>query len=274
MPKAYPSEFREDVVRVARNRPAGATLEQLAADFGVHPMTLSKWMRKADVEDGVKPGATNDQLAELRDAKRRIRTLEMERGAAPRRGVSVAGQPAGQPGEMIYPLVRELADDGVPVASDVPGAHDRSSAVLPLARAAGHRRRTRRGISGQRPVRRPPQRPRVGYRFLADEARDVGLVFADRTAWRICLSNGWWSVFGKKRRGKKAKIGAPAHDDLVRRDFTASGPNRLWLSDITEHPTGEGKLALPLRDQGRVVQQDRRLLDVQPDGVRDRRGRD
>ncbi len=34
------------------------------------------------------------------------------------------------------------------------------------------------------------------------------------------------------------------HDDLVKRDFTAGGPNELWLADITEHRTGEGKLYL------------------------------
>ena len=78
MSKPYPREFREDVVRVARNRPAGVTLEQTAADFGIHPITLSTWLRKADVEDGVKPGATAGQLAELAEAKRRIRTLEQE----------------------------------------------------------------------------------------------------------------------------------------------------------------------------------------------------
>lgn len=78
MSKPYPREFREDVIRVARSRPTGVTLEQIATDFGIHPMTLWKWLRKADVEDGVKPGATSEQLAELRDAKRRIRTLEME----------------------------------------------------------------------------------------------------------------------------------------------------------------------------------------------------
>jgi transposase-like protein len=78
VPKPFPKEFREDVVRVARNRPAGVTLEQIAADFGVHPMTLSKWLRAADVEDGVKPGPTSDQLAELRELKRRNRLLEQE----------------------------------------------------------------------------------------------------------------------------------------------------------------------------------------------------
>ncbi|BFU43906.1 hypothetical protein KRMM14A1004_21520 [Krasilnikovia sp. MM14-A1004] len=87
--------------------------------------------------------------------------------------------------------------------------------------------------------------PEFGYRFLADEARHAGQPMADRTAWRICSGNGWWSSFGKrKRRGKGTKVGPPVHDDLVRRDFTAQGPNRLWLADITEHHTGEGKLYL------------------------------
>ena len=66
---------------------------------------------------------------------------------------------------------------------------------------------------------------------------------AERTAWRICSSNGWWSAFGKKR-GKNGKVGPPVHDDLVTRNFTAEGPNELWLSDISEHPTREGKLYL------------------------------
>lgn len=78
MPKPYPREFREDVVRVARKRDADVTLEQVAADFGVHPMTLSKWMRQSDVDDGVKPGTTSSESAELRSAKRRIRLLEQE----------------------------------------------------------------------------------------------------------------------------------------------------------------------------------------------------
>ncbi|WP_083802347.1 DDE-type integrase/transposase/recombinase [Micromonospora sp. ATCC 39149] len=87
--------------------------------------------------------------------------------------------------------------------------------------------------------------PEFGYRFLADEARDAGQPMADRTAWRICSGNGWWSAFGKrKRRGKGSKVGPPVHGDLVKRDFTADGPNRLWLADITEHHTGEGKLYL------------------------------
>jgi putative transposase len=85
--------------------------------------------------------------------------------------------------------------------------------------------------------------PEFGYRYLVEEARAAGEPMAERTAWRICTANGWWSVFGKKR-GKNGKPGPPVHDDLVARDFTAEDPNTLWLADITEHSTREGKLYL------------------------------
>ena len=45
-----------------------------------------------------------------------------------------------------------------------------------------------------------------------------------------------------RRRGERRHPGPAVHDDLVRRRFVADAPNRLWLTDITEHPTGEGKV--------------------------------
>ncbi|MFJ7496733.1 transposase [Streptomyces sp. NPDC097727] len=54
------------------------TLEQVAADFGVHVMTLSKWMRRADIDDGVKPGTTSQENAELRAARWGIKLLGQE----------------------------------------------------------------------------------------------------------------------------------------------------------------------------------------------------
>ncbi len=78
MPKPYSSEFRDDVVRVARSREPGVTIEQIARDFGVHPMTLQKWLRRAEVEDGVKPGQTHGESEELRELRKRNRLLEQE----------------------------------------------------------------------------------------------------------------------------------------------------------------------------------------------------
>jgi transposase len=78
VPKPYPREFRDDVVRVARGRDPGVTVEQIAKDFGVHPMTLWKWLRQADIDDGAKPGRTSSESAELRQARARIKLLEQE----------------------------------------------------------------------------------------------------------------------------------------------------------------------------------------------------
>jgi transposase-like protein len=78
VPKSYPDEFRDDVVRVARGREPGVRLEQVAKDFGIHPMTLQKWMRRASVEDGTTPGVTRVEGVELREARKRIRLREQE----------------------------------------------------------------------------------------------------------------------------------------------------------------------------------------------------
>jgi transposase len=78
VPVPYPQEFRDDVVRVARSREKGVTLAQIAKDFGIHEMTLSKWMRQAAVEDGEMPGVSRTESAENRELKKRIRLLEQE----------------------------------------------------------------------------------------------------------------------------------------------------------------------------------------------------
>jgi len=91
VPKPYPQEFRDDVVKVARSRPDGVTLEQIASDFGVHPMTLSKWLRQSAIDDGDRPGVTRTESIELRDARRRIRLLEQENEVL-RRAAAYLGQ--------------------------------------------------------------------------------------------------------------------------------------------------------------------------------------
>ncbi|WOR02327.1 IS3 family transposase [Mycobacterium marinum] len=241
MSKPYPQEFRDDVVRVARNRDPEVPLEQIASDFGIHYTTLYGWLKKADVDDGKRAGTTTSESAELREARKRIRLLEQENEVL-RRAAAYLSQ-AHLP-KMIYPLVRELAADGIPVTV--------TCRVLNIARAPYYRwldqpvtdTEWNRAHLANALFDAHRDDPEFGYRFLADEAKAAGFCVAERTVWRICSANGWFSVFGKKKRGKKAKVGAPTHDDLVRRDFTAAGPNQLWLSDITEHPTREGKLYL------------------------------
>jgi len=85
--------------------------------------------------------------------------------------------------------------------------------------------------------------PTFGYRFIADELELQGHTASERRIWRLCSQEQLFSVFAKRRPSAK-RPGPPVHDDLVQRDFTASAPNQVWLTDITEHRTAEGKLYL------------------------------
>lgn len=76
MPKAYPPEFRRDVIAVAR---AGVTpIPQVAKDFGITESCLRRWLKAADIEDGDRPGVTQAESAELRELRKRNRVLEQE----------------------------------------------------------------------------------------------------------------------------------------------------------------------------------------------------
>jgi len=151
----------------------------------------------------------------------------------------------------MYPLVRELAADGVPVAV--------TCRVLKIARQPYYRWLKRPVTDAELACAYRADAlfdahrddPEFGYRLLADEAGQAGEAMCDRTAWRICSDLGWFSAFGKKRAKNGKRPGPPVHDDLcavidkngrLRHIFAASTPNELWLADITEHRTAEGKL--------------------------------
>jgi hypothetical protein len=142
---------------------------------------------------------------------------------------------------MSYPLVLDLAAGGVPVAV--------------TCRVLGFSKQAFYAWKGD-PV---PQRdwddahlinaaldvhrddPAFGYRFIADELPARGITAGENRVARLCSQQQVWSVFAR-RRGLVRKAGPPVHDDLVRRQFSASQPDQTWLTDITEHPTAQGKL--------------------------------
>jgi transposase len=76
VPKPHPKEFRDDVVAVARK--GEAPIAEIAKDFGISETCLRNWLAKADVEDGIRPGVTSSDSAEVRELKRRNRLLEQE----------------------------------------------------------------------------------------------------------------------------------------------------------------------------------------------------
>ena len=147
---------------------------------------------------------------------------------------------------MMYPLVREMAAPNAPlrVLVAVPcagywvspsrvatsGAHSR----LLLA---SRKRNTLIEVLHEL----HEDDPEGGYRVLADDLHDLGYQISERRVWRLCHVAGISSrIISGKRKYRKA--GAPVHDDLVQRLFVADGPDQVWVTDITEHWSDEGKL--------------------------------
>ena len=143
---------------------------------------------------------------------------------------------------MMFPVVTDLANDGIPVTV--------SCRVLDLCRQQYYRwlaePLTDAELDGAYLANAVfdahRDDPEFGYRFLADEVRAAGHDTGDRAVWRIASENGWWCSFGKKKTRKKSAPATAAHDDLVRRQFSADGPNQVWVADLTEHRSDEGKI--------------------------------
>ena len=76
MPKAFPLEFRRDVVAVARA--SDESIAKVAKSFGISESCLQRWLAQADVEDGKRPGVTVAESVELRQLRKRNRELEQE----------------------------------------------------------------------------------------------------------------------------------------------------------------------------------------------------
>jgi putative transposase len=144
---------------------------------------------------------------------------------------------------MKYPLVLDLAVDGIAVAvtcrvlgfSKQAFYKWRASPVTQRDWADAHLINAAREIHGDDPG--------FGYRFIADELPGKGITAGENRVARLCSQERIWSIHSKKR-GLNRKAGPPVHDDLVKKVFTAPAPNLVWLTDITEHATAEGKLYL------------------------------
>ena len=73
MPKRFPKEFKDDVVRVARN--GKFTHDEIAHDFNISTSSLKRWLHPADVDDGRRDGLTSsehDEMVRLRRDNRRL----------------------------------------------------------------------------------------------------------------------------------------------------------------------------------------------------------
>jgi len=144
---------------------------------------------------------------------------------------------------MKFPLVRDLAAEGFPVVV--------TCGVLGFSTQAFYKWRAEpcstRDWSDAHVVNAIVEihgdDPEFGYRFIADELERAGHVAGEARVHRLCRQQRIWSTTTRKGRRGSGKVPGPAvHDDLVQRVFRAGRVDEIWLTDITEHPTLEGKL--------------------------------
>ncbi|MFD2763525.1 IS3 family transposase [Micromonospora eburnea] len=236
MPRRYPPEFRRKVLDLLK---AGRSVAELVRDLEISDQTIYNWRRQELIDTGQMPGVTSADQAELVAARRRIAELETEL-AVHRRAAELLKEVV--PPKDRYAAIQQMAAEGLPV--------EVCCRVLEVSASGYYAWRNR-----------PPSPRALRHAWLTEQIRAVhlasrGTYGSRRVHAELRLGRGlvvgYHAVEMLMRRAAirglpgsrrpRPKHQTPTASDLVNRDFTRSSPNQLWVTDITEHPTREGKV--------------------------------
>lgn len=237
MPKPYPPEFRRRALDLLAS---GRSVRDVAASLSIAESCLHRWKRQDLIDRGLQTlGPAAVESAALAEARSRIAELENEVKIL-RRAAAAVEQVV--PPKVRFALVAELAVEGVPVKQAClalgvsrSGFYD-ARMRPPSARAIRHAWLTDQITAIHQASRQTYGSPRV----RAELVHGHGVVVSRRTVAELMRRAGL-AALPLRRRGKRVPS-AITVTDLVKRNFHRDGPNQLWVTDITEHPTREGKL--------------------------------
>lgn len=239
MPFTYSPEYREMVLEQVR---AGKLASELAEQLEVSEATIHRWKAQDDIDAGRRPGRSSTESAELRAARQRISELETEL-AATKRASELFDQGRVVRPKALYPIVAQLAAEG----------HS-CKAVCRLLRVAPSGFFTWRHQSPtQRQIRRAwltdlvvqiweESRRTYGARRVRAELGDAHGQNVNLKLVRSIMREQTIAGLPARRRYKRSDSNRYTSEDLVNRSFGRDGPNQLWMTDITEHPTTEGRV--------------------------------
>lgn len=237
MPKPYPAEFRRRALDLVDS---GRTVRDVAAALGIAESCLYRWKSLDLVARGLKqPTVAAVESAALAAAQRRIADLEHE--------VKILRKAAAAVEEVVPPkarfrLVEELAADGVPVGRSCTALGVSRSGYYEARGRAPSARAIRHAFLGDliATVHTASRETYGSRRVRAELTHSHGLTISKNT---VALLMQRQNLVGLpvRRRSKRVPPSVTV-TDLVRRQFRRDGPNQLWVTDITEHPTREGKL--------------------------------
>ena len=236
MPRSYSPEFRRKVLDLLK---AGRSVAELVRDLQISDQTIYNWRRQELIDTGQLPGISSGDQTELVAARRRIVELETEL-AIHRRAAQLLKEAVPPKGR--YAVIVTMAAEGLPV--------EVCCRVLDVS------------VSGYYAWRsRSPSARSLRHVWLTEQIRAVheasrGTYGSRRVHAELRLGRGvlvgYHAVEMLMRRAEirglpgsqrpRPKHQTPTAADLVNRDFTRAAPNLLWVTDITEHPTREGKV--------------------------------
>ena len=239
MPFAYSSGFREMVLDRIRG---GRSVAVLARELGMAEWTLYRWKRQDRVDQGLVGGTSSCEGALLQAARRRIKELEAELAAVKRASELFSEDRVMRPKDL-YPIVEALGAEG----------HGLKAACRILAVSASGFFYWRGRPMPQRAVRRAQladvvaeiwerSRRTYGRRRVQAELAEVYSHCAGRNLLLSVMREQQTCGLPRRKGRESGRPPVETTADLVNREFDRDGPNQLWMTDITEHPTREGKL--------------------------------
>jgi putative transposase len=237
VPRTYDAEFRQRVVELVR---AGRPVRVVAAELGLAEATVYRWKAQDLIDRGMRPGTSTSEQGELAAARRRIQELETELALVTQ---AAALFEEGVRPKATYPVIAELASQGF--------SAKRCCRILGVA-ASGFFMWRRRSPS-PRQLRfawltelvraiHAGSRGTYGWRRVnAELVYGHGVVVNPKTVRKIMRAQGLHGLPGARTSFRRKATMATAAD-LVERRFDRPAPDQLWVTDITEHPTREGKV--------------------------------
>ncbi|WP_240778162.1 IS3 family transposase [Nonomuraea basaltis] len=139
-------------------------------------------------------------------------------------------------------MVRELADDHIPVAVACRVLEVSASGYYDwLGRPEPSRELRNKELTKMIHEIHAESRGSYGSPRVHAELRlGLGETVNRKRVERLMRAAGLQGIY--RRKGRRNLVNQATEEDLVQRRFDVQAPDRLWLTDITEHPTGEGKV--------------------------------
>ena len=239
MPHSYAPQFRAMVVDQVR---AGTSVAEVAAAVEVGEATVYRWVRQDRIDRGELAGTSTSDNADLRAARQRIAELEVELAIVKRASVLFDEGRVVRP-KALFAIVATLAAEG----------HGTKRVCRSLRVAPSGFFRWRSQPPSPRAIRRAwlsdviaeihdRSRRTYGWRRIRAELADQYGQQVNKKLIRAIMAQRSISGLPARRKAKANLVHRVTTGDLVNRDFRRDGPNLLWMTDITEHPTREGKL--------------------------------